>query len=185
MKKLMITAAAFMSAVAAYGQGQFLFNTHDTGNNNVLTFTDTAGNKIADANWFLKVLVGADAGSLKAITGDAGKDFAINRKTGAGAATGFTDPFSQIYTVAGSPKNTTVTVGYQAYMGTDYATATSKSDLKTATVVLSEPPATPTEVTLGNQTITLPTGGGNVPEPATWALGLLGLGSLLAIRRRK
>ena len=46
MKKLMITAAALMIAVAAYGQGSFLFNTHDTSVGNDVKFVDANGNGI-------------------------------------------------------------------------------------------------------------------------------------------
>ena len=181
MKKLMITAAALLVAVSAFGQGQFLFNTRNTSTGNVLTFVDSGGNKIAGADYFVEVLAGADANSLKPVTGNSGVPLVINRLTSTGVATGFTNPFSDIFTVPGIGAGKTAVVGYRAYQGTSWDTATVKSGIQTATsaVTLTEPPTPPNEVALGTQTVNL------VPEPATWALGLIGLGSLLAIRRRK
>jgi len=173
MKKLMITAAALMVACAAYGQGQFFFNTHDTTAGNVLTFVGIDGKGVTGADFFVEVLAGKDAASLTALT----PTLALNR-TGAGA--GFANPFSATYTVAGMAGGTSAVVGYRAYQGTSFANAAVKSGLQMATspVVLTEPPTPPNEVALGTHTVTL------VPEPATLALGLLGLGTILAFRRR-
>jgi len=179
----MITAAALMMAVAAYGQGTFLFNTHDTAAGNVVNFT-LNGSPASGANIFVEVLAGADANSLVALT----PTLALNR-TGAGA--GYTSPFSQVYTttLAGG----TASIGYRAYEGTSFATATAKSALITSTlgslpapltVSLAVAPAPPNEVTLGTGTVAL-TGGTTIPEPATLALGALGVGALLLIRRRQ
>lgn len=182
MKKLIITAAALMvAAAAAYGQGQFLFNTHDTAiavPNNV-TFT-IGGNPATGSDLFVQVMAGPDAAHLQNVSGSTVTGpLPLNRPAGKGA--GYTNPFGDIYTVPGMAGGSTATVGYQAFQGTSLSTATAKSPLTlaTSTVVLTEPPAPPSEVALGTQTVAI------VPEPATWALGLLGLGSLLAIRRRK
>jgi PEP-CTERM motif len=173
MKKLMITAAALLTACAAYGQGQFFFNTHDTTAGNVLTFLDATAKPVTGSDFFVEVLAGASASSLAPLT----PTLALNR-TGAGA--GFANPFSGTYTVAGMAGGTSVFVGYRAYEGTGYTTASVKSSLHMATssVVLTEPPTPPNEVALGTHSVTL------VPEPATLALGLLGLGTILAFRRR-
>jgi hypothetical protein len=173
MKKLMITAAALLMACAAYGQGQFFFNTHDTTAGNVLTFLDATGNKVTGADFFVEVLAGKDANSLTALT----PTLALNR-TGAGA--GFANPFSATYTVAGMAGGSSATVAYRAYEGTSYASASIKSSqaLATSPVVLTEPPTPPNEVALGTANVTL------VPEPTTLALGFIGLGTLLAFRRR-
>jgi MYXO-CTERM domain-containing protein len=181
MKKLIITAAALMvAAAAAYGQGQFLFNTHDTSatppNNVQFTFN---GQPATGSDLFVQVLAGKDAASLAPVTGTLGSNLPLNRPAGKGA--GYTNPFSDIYTVPGMAGGSSATVGYVAYQGSSYATAVNKSALTLATspIALTEPPTPPSEVALGTQTVSI------VPEPATWALGLLGLGSLLAIRRRK
>jgi hypothetical protein len=172
MKKLMITAAALLTACAAYGQGQFFFNTHDTTAGNVLTFVDPSG-PISSSTAFVEVLAGKDANSLTALT----PTLALNR-TGAGA--GFANPFSATYTVAGMAGGSSATVAYRAYEGTSYDSASIKSSqaLATSPVVLTEPPTPPNEVALGTANVTL------VPEPTTLALGFIGLGTLLAFRRR-
>src|ERR1039457_4255282 len=106
MKKLMITAIALLMACAAYGQGQFFFNTHDITAGNVLTFVDgRTGNGTSGPDFFVEVLAGADASHLTALT----PALALNR-TGAGA--GFANPFSATYTVAGMAGGTSATVGY-------------------------------------------------------------------------
>jgi len=175
MKKLIITAAALMIAAAAYGQGQFLFNTRDISAGNNVTFTFN-GAPATGADLFVDVLAGKDQAGLVKV-GDA---LPLNR-TGAGA--GYTNPFSGIYTVPGTSGGQAVLVGYRAYQGTSYATATATSPLAVASslTTLTEPPTPPNEVALGTVANVITT----VPEPSTLALGLLGLGSLLAIRRRK
>ena len=144
----------------------------DTTAGNVLTFLNPSGGGISGADWFIEVLAGKDASSLTPLT----PTLALNR-TGAGA--GFANPFSATYTVAGMAGGTSATVGYRFYEGTSYATASLKSGIGVATspVVLTEPPTPPNEVALGTRTTV-------IPEPATLVLGLLGLGTLLAFRRR-
>jgi uncharacterized protein (TIGR03382 family) len=182
MKKLILTVAALMVAAAAYGQGQFLFNTRDIAAGNNVTFT-LGGAPATGSDIFVEVLAAADAAGLANATPLA-PALPLNR-TGAGA--GYTSPFSQIYTttLAGGTAN----IGYRAYQGTSYAAAANKSDLITTqlggntplTVALTTPPTPPNEVALGTGTVTI----GVIPEPGTMALGLLGLGSLLLFRRRK
>jgi len=176
MKKLMITAAAFMMAVAAYGQGSLLFNTRDVSAGNNITFTFNGAPATGSDLW-VEVLAGKDANSLVALPGL----LPLNR-TGAGA--GYTQPFSQIFGITDAATvgaNNSVVIGYRAFQGTSYATAANKSALQMALspVGLAVAPATPTEVSLGTATVAI------VPEPAALALGLIGLGGLLAIRRRK
>ncbi len=171
MKKLIIMAVALTTAAAAYGQGQFLFNTRNLTAGNNITFTYN-GQPASGPDLFVEVLAGPDANNLTALT----PLLPLNR-TGAGA--GYTSPFGQIYTTT-MAGGATATVAYRAFQGTSYDTAAFKSAQITAgTIALTVPPATPNELALGTATVAI------VPEPATWALGLLGLASLLAIRRRK
>lgn len=172
MKKLILTAAALMVAVSTYAQGTFLFNTRDIAFGNNVTFLMPGGALATGADLQVEVLAGADKASLKGLT----PLMPLNR-TGAGA--GYTSPFSATFEVAGLTGN--ATVGYRAFQGTSWDTAAVRSDLFTAPVALALAPATPTEVLLGVQAVQLSA----VPEPTTLALGLLGLGSLLVIRRRK
>jgi hypothetical protein len=171
MKKLMITAAALMIACAAYGQGQFFLNTHDTTAGNVINFTFN-GAPASGSDLFVEVSAGPDASHLTALT----PLLALSR-TGAGA--GLANPFSGTYTIP-TMASGTATVALTAFQGTSSATATATSGpIVVGTVALTTPPTPPNEVTTGLKTIAI------VPEPTTLALGLLGLGSLLAIRRRK
>jgi hypothetical protein len=174
MKKLMITAAALMMAMSAYGQGSFLFNTRDIAAGNNITFS-LGGAPATGADLQVEVLAGADANSLKPLT----PLLPLNR-TGAGA--GYTSPFSQIYEVPGLSSGNAV-VAYRAFQGTSYDSAANKSELQMATspVALTLPPTPPNEVALGTKDVSI----GVIPEPATLALGLLGLGSLLFFRRRQ
>jgi hypothetical protein len=170
MKKLLITAAALMIACAAYGQGQFFLNTHDTTAGNVLTFLIN-GQPASGSDLFVEVSAGPDAAHLTALT----PLFALNR-TGAGA--GFLSPFSNTYTVPGMSGGQTATVAIDAFQGTSSATATARTgELVLGTVVLTEPPTPPNEVATGIRTI-------GTPEPTTLVLSFLGLGTLLVFRRR-
>lgn len=178
MKKLILTAAALMVAAAAYGQGQFLFNTRDIAAGNNVTFT-LNGTPASGSDIFVEVLAGSAAGNLSPLT----PALPLNR-TGSGA--GYTSPFSQIYTTTLAGGN--AFVGYRAYQGASYATGTAVSDLITTklgtgdalSIALTTPPTPPNELALGTGTVAIRT----VPEPGTLALGLLGLGSLLLFRRR-
>jgi len=178
MKKLIITAAALMTACAAYGQGQFIFNTRNTAIGNDVTFT-LNGQPATGNDLFVQVSAGPDATHLTALT----PLLPLNR-TGAGA--GYTQPFSATYTVPGGLNGTSAVVAYQAFQGTSLATATASSPVtfSTSPVSLVEPGPTPAnQVLLGTHT-----GAGAigiVPEPATLALGAIGLGTVLLFRRRK
>jgi len=185
MKKLIITAAALMIAVAAHAQGQFTFNTRNTGTSTAIRFTDAGGNFLSGDNYFVQVFAGADVASLQPIPGAV---LPLNR-TGNGA--GYTNPFLAGYNVPGITTGNAV-IGYQAYQGaaSGIASATLTSPLiayangatsgtTPLSVAVTLPPNLPNEVVLGTGTVAL------VPEPTTLALGLLGLGGLLAFRRRQ
>jgi PEP-CTERM motif len=178
MKKLMIMAAALLVACAAYGQGQFFFNTHDTAAGNVVQFT--VGGKLADnttPNLFVQVSAGADATHQTALT----PLMPLNQSPGAKA--GYINPLSQTFTVPGMAGGSSAVVTYQGFQGTSLASAGSNVSpigSSTSPVALTEPPTPPNEVALGTHTLNISL----VPEPATLALGLLGLGTILAFRRR-
>lgn len=174
MKKLMISAAALMIAVAAHGQGSFLFNTRNIAGGNNVTF-QLNGAPATGADLFVEVLAGKDAASLTPLT----PTLPLNR-TGAGA--GYTQPFSNIYTVPGLAGGTSAVVGYRAFQGANYAGSLTRTDLQlaSANVTLTEAPTPPNEVALGTKSVAFAV----IPEPTTLALGFLGLGSLLMLRRR-
>ena len=179
MKKLILTAAAFMVAVAAYGQGQFYFNTRNTSAGNAVTFT-LNGTGVSASDAFVEVLAGPSASNLTPLT----PLLPLNRS----GTTGFPNPFGGTYN---APAGSTV-VAYRAYQGGSYATATARSELvtvnqmldasgaPTALVFPTDPAQPPPELYLGTKVNALVP----VPEPTTLALGLLGVGALLAFRRR-
>jgi len=173
MKKLMISAAALMIAVAAHGQGSFLFNTRDIAAGNNVTFQFN-GAPATGSDLFVEVLAGKDAASMIPLAGT----LPLNR---AGAGAGYTQPFSQIYSLPGVASGD-VLVGYRAFQGATYAGSSAKSELQMALspVTLTVAPTPPNEVSLGVKSVAFAA----VPEPATLALGFLGLGSLLMLRRR-
>ena len=153
-----------------------MFNTHDPTTGNVVSFA-LCGELASGPDFFVAVLAGPDASHLTPLS----PTLPLNR-TGAGA--GFTNPFAQIYTVPGMTAGTSAVIGYEMYQGTSLADATMTLPLGLALspVVLTEPPSIPNEVALGTHTIAIVS---NCPEPATWMLGLLGLGVMTCRLRQK
>jgi hypothetical protein len=186
MKKLIIAAVALLAAVAANAQGYFTFNVHDTSAatpSNVKFYQADTTTTLSAANAFIQVFAGPVSGGVAGLQplDMSGTPLPLN---GTGTRAGYPNPFSGIYT-------TTFTgdalVGYASYIGSSWATATAKSTIQTTVlgsqtplqVTLAVAPNLPNEVALGVGGVSL------VPEPATLALGLLGLGTLLAFRRRQ
>lgn len=177
MKKLIIAAAAFMVAASTYGQGYFLFNARDTTFGNNINF-QMNGAGVTGPDFFLEVLAGTSPTTLQPLA----EKLPLNR-TGTGV--GYPNPFSATYTTA-LPAGT-ANIGYRAFQGTSWDTATVRSELITTvagtttpiTVALVTAPTPPNEALLGVGNVAL------VPEPTTMALGLLGLGTLLVFRRRQ
>jgi hypothetical protein len=166
MKAVVVLYAAIaFASVAALGQGQFFFNTHDLTAGNVLTFVFN-GMPASGNDLFVEVSAGPEAQHLTPLT----PLLALNR-TGAGA--GFTSPFSQVYTVSGMTAGQTATVAVNMFQGTSSVTATFSMFAVLGVVQLTEPPTPPNEVAIGAKTIAV------VPEPSTWAMLLLGLGGLV------
>jgi len=174
MKKLIITAAALLVAVATHAQGSFTFATHNVGVNDV-KFLLPNGQPATGSDLFVEVLAGADAQHLTPLA----PLLPLSRAT-TSSLVGYTTPLSQVYSV---PTGSTAVVGYRAFQGTSYDAATVKTPLQLSTgpVNLAVAPNLPSEAPLGVNVVTLTA----VPEPATLALGLLGLGSLLMFRRRQ
>lgn len=179
MKKLILTAAALLIAVGAHAQGYFAVNTRAS-STSLIKFLDAGGTPLSGSDYFVQVFAGPDANNLTPLA----DPFALTRT---GTSAGLTNPFNKTFNTA-LAGGTTVTVGYAAFQGSSWATATAKSPIITKadagagaalTVQLVEAPNLPNTVVLGNGTVSL------VPEPATLALGLIGLGTLLAFRRRQ
>jgi MYXO-CTERM domain-containing protein len=179
MKKLMVAALALMVSVAAHAQGSFIFNARDVGAGIDVKFGLPDGTPIgADQGIFnVQLLAGATAGALQPLT----PLLALNRT---GATAGYPNPLSNVYTVPGVGQGAQALVVIRAFEGASFDAAGVKNEWGPIAHTLQEPPNLPTPLNLNqlnpeNGVLRL------VPEPTTWALGLLGLGAVLAFRRRK
>lgn len=176
MKKLMIAVAALMVSLSAYGQGQFVFNNRIPPDINArfqLESEKGTGNSSMSGQNYTVQLLGGKTGTPVANLVAIGKtDFRP-----AGAAAGYVNALTP--TVPGVAGGSQADIFLRVFSGT----ATTGNGLATFgpyTVVVQEAPNTPNNLALGVSPLLVP-----VPEPATLALGALGLGALLAIRRRK
>jgi hypothetical protein len=180
--KVALTFGAWLAiGSTAFGQGQFLFSTYDPSAGNDVRF-ENLGIPISGPGWFVEVSAGPDAEHLQRVIGTLNGPLALNR-TGAGA--GYTNPFSDIFTVPGRRAGESVTVGYIAYHGSSLGSGLPTTDASTglifaqSQVVLAEPPTPPNEVYLGVVVVNL------VPEPPTEALVLLASALFMTARRCK
>jgi len=174
MKKLIIAVAALMVSVGAYGQGQFFFSNRDTANGVNARFvlpTDAAGTSSVGAGYTVTLTggaAGAPVGSLVALSPGT-TDF----RTSSAAAIGYVNPITVTVPGVAAGAGAEVMVNVKGPGGVF-------SQLFNVTA-LGGGTATPPTLPMGTASLTLTP----VPEPATLALGALGLGALLAIRRRK
>jgi hypothetical protein len=173
MKKLIIAVAALMVSIAAYGQGQFVFNNRVLPDINArfVASTDPAGGTTSS--------IGTDY-TVQLFNGTAALDPASTTFRGAAgtAAAGYVTPTTE--TVAGvapgAAANITLKVVGPNIQG-------GSQNFGPYAVTLGGGTITPPNLALGTQPLTVSLG--VIPEPTTLALGLLGLGALgLAIRRR-
>ena len=169
MKAVVVLLMAIaLASVAAFGQGQFLFNTHDASAGNILAVT-IYGVPASGPDFFLEVSAGPDTSHLEKLT----PLLALDRPLGAGA--GYPNPFSWIYTVPGMSAGQTAIVAAEAFWGTSSSMATDRGLISgieiLGSVVLIEPPTPPTEVFIGNHTLAI----SPIPEPSESALFLIGL----------
>jgi len=170
MKKLMIAVAALMVSIAAYGQGQFVFNNRALPDVNA-PFQDKSGVNLT--GYTVQVLAGANGSNVSAAQSVGTTDMRT------GNAAGYVNPLTP--TVPGIGNGAKADVWLNFFQGTS-TTGAPAAQLGPYTVTLAEAPNTPGPLPLGTSPIN--TGIGTVPEPATLALGLIGLGTLLAFRRR-
>jgi MYXO-CTERM domain-containing protein len=177
MKKLIIVVASLMVAVGAYGQGQFFFSNRDT----------TAGVNA-------RFVIGTEAGT--GILSSVGTDYTVQLLGGkAGTPVAQLVPLDpQTTTIRGAAGTTlagyvtpvTVTVPGVDVSGSADVLVKVTGPGGTFSKVFTVPSLgggsiTPPTLPMGSTALSLTP----VPEPTTLALGALGLGALLAIRRRK
>jgi len=170
----MIAAAALMVSIAAYGQGQFVFNNRigTEVNAKFVLDSDTAASSLAGTAYLVQVLGGKTGTPIAQLTPLGTTDFRT------GNAAGYVNAISPV--VPGVANGQQADIFLQIFKGTS-ATGTALKTFGPYTITLTEAPAAPPNLQLGTSPLIIPT----VPEPATLALGALGLGALLAIRRRK
>lgn len=170
MKKLLIAFAALMVSVAAYGQGEVLFNTiiGTSVNAKVLMPDGTTG---ASAPEFKAQLFGGPAGSGEPLL----VPLLPTTTFRTGNAAGYVNQVT--VTVPGVPSGGTAAIQMRAYNGVDYNTSSIFGKSNIIPVSLGGGTLPPGNLT-GLQGFTM------VPEPSTIALAIAGAG-LLLFRRRK
>jgi MYXO-CTERM domain-containing protein len=174
MKKLMIAVAALMVSLSAYGQGQFVFNNRIPPDINarIVLATDAANtSSLAGTAYTVQLLGGATGSPVATLVPIATTDFRT------GAAAGYVNGLTP--TVPGVANGKSADILLKVYAGAT-ATGPALATFGPYPVVVAEGTAPPNNLALGTSPLIVP-----VPEPATLALGALGLGALLAIRRRK
>jgi hypothetical protein len=183
MKKLIIAAAALLVSIAAtYGQGQVVINNRvlPDVNARLIASTDTPKDgtvsSIGSDGGFTLSFVGGPHGT--AVGSLAALDPATSTLRGA-AGTAAAGYFTQITaTVAG------VDAGGSADIALKISGATVAGGSQTFgpwTATLGGGTVVPPNLAMGTSPLTVTI----VPEPTTLALGALGLGAMLMIRRRK
>jgi len=170
----MIAVAALMVSIAAYGQGQFVFNNRIPPDIDakfkLQTDTGTTSSLLGTA-YTVQLLGGPTGTSPANLTPLATTDFR------SGAAAGYVNGLTvTVPSVAGGKA---ADILLRVFAGSS-ATGSPLGTFGPYTVTVQEAPNPPLNLALGTNPLIV-----TVPEPATLALGALGLGALLAIRRRK
>jgi len=170
MKKLILIAASMMVAAAVYGQGQFNFTNRDTANGVNARFVlagDTGTISSVGTDYTITLTGGPAGGTLVPLEPASGT---FRGAAGSNLA-GYINPI--VVTVPGVAPGANADVLIKVSgPGGNWEGKYTVNGLGGGTIL---PPTIP----LGTAAITI------VPEPTTLALGALGIGALLAIRRRK
>lgn len=177
MKKLIIAAAALMVSLAAYGQGQVTINNKIGAevNARLVASGDAAGvSSIGSPDWTVSLL-GGPVGTAFASLVPLDPPTASMRGAAGSAGAGYFNAGAVTIPNVASPGNADVWLkvngpgGFSQNFGPFTATQLGGGVI------------TPPNLPLGTSPLTI----NLVPEPTTLALGALGLGALLVIRRRK
>jgi len=171
MKKLIIAAAALMVSLSAYGQGQFVFNNRVPPGIDAKFRLDTdtgTASSLAGNAYLVQILSGPKGGTLSQI---GTTDFRT------GAAAGYVNPVT--LAVPGVRDGAVAEVRLNIFQGTT-ATGAPLGTFGPFDITVAEAPNLPGNLALGTSPLTVTV----IPEPTTLALGALGLGALLLMRRR-
>jgi hypothetical protein len=174
MKKLIIALAALMVSIAAYGQGQFVFNNRigTEVNARFVSSSDATGtSSIGSPDYTVSLLGGPVGGSLVALDPASTTFRGAAGTTTAGYVTSVTPTVPGV--AIGGNASVLVRVLGPGGLSQDFGPYTVNG--------LGGGTATPPNLQLGTSPLVI----NQVPEPATLALGALGVGALLMFRRRK
>jgi hypothetical protein len=178
MKKLIIALAALMVSIAAYGQGQFVFNNRigTEVQARFITSTDPANgssSSIGSPDWSVQLLGGPVGGTLVALDPSS----TTFRGAPGTAAAGYVTSVTPVVPGVGVGGNASVQVKVLGPGGVNQTFGPYTVN------GLGGGTTTPPNLQLGTSPLVVNTA--VIPEPTTLALGALGLGALLFIRRRK
>jgi hypothetical protein len=175
MKKLILAVAALMVSIAAYGQGQFVLNNRIPAagiDARIILPGDvgTPNSGVGSPDWTVSIL-GGPAGTPVAQLVPLEPASTTLRGAAGSAAAGYLSP--QTVTVPNVAPNAQASILLRAL-----GPGGQSVDFGPFNVTLGGGVVIPPNLALGNTPLV-------VPEPTTIALGALGLGALLLIRRRK
>jgi len=185
MKKTLTTVACSMVAIGAFAQGQMYF----LNNNQINDNTGAAAGPATGGNFEAEVVIGLTSSAVNQFI-----TASINPMNGGY----FNGPGSGIVTFDGTAGTPTIAAGTPVFYQVAVWNATSAnltfaqaevlkgglwglSAVNSYTLGGNPPAAAPGSLNFSTFNMTL----NPVPEPATLALGAMGLGSLLLFRRRK
>jgi hypothetical protein len=177
MKKLIIALAALSISAAAYGQGQFVFNNR-IGTEVTARFINAAAgdpssgatSSIGSPDWSVQLLGGPVGGTLQPLDPATTTFRGAAGTAAAGYVVGVTPTVPGVG--IGGTANVLVRVLGPGGLSQDFGPYTVSG--------LGGGTTTPPNLPLGTTPLIV-----TVPEPTTLALGALGLGTLLFLRRRK
>jgi len=186
MKKLIIAAAALMVSLAAYGQGQVTVNNKIAPDIDArLTASgDAAGtSSIGKPDWTVSLFGGPVGTAVTALKPLEDPNAAAGTALAPVAMRGAAGTAAAGYFNAGSPVVPGVAAGGNAIvqLRVNGPNGFTQSFDPVTVNGLGGGTITPPNLGLGTTPLTISL----VPEPTTLALGALGLGSLLVLRRRK
>jgi len=179
MKKFLAIAAVVAATIAAQAQGTINFANRVSGSIDAKVLV-TDGSALAGTGFLAQLYVGSSASSLAAVGSP------VPFRTG--AAAGYVTSSVVTTGLAGGATASVALRAWDASTGASYEAAKTKGSSAVLSIVLGgagSPPSLPADLTgLTGFSLAGSAPVGNVPEPSTIALGVIGAGALF-LRRRK